>query len=179
MIKEKDYLQDRFDNAVTVIIKGIDRDVERGEDILMLGLGVAMFSSFFAPFAPPAVLLPLVALTFALSSGFARINYHNMERKLAESMEQLGEPDKAILQPIATVFAEHPMDSLVNSFNPFKNLKRTGKSVLGGLLINPFWIPIFYMMGMQINADKNLGLLNRAIISIEQKISTSSSFLYP
>ena len=177
MTKEKSYLKHPIDNAVFDILKGIDRDVERGEDALMLGFCIVMLSSTFAPLAPPTIILPLVALTFAVSSGFARKNYHNMERKLLESMAQLEEHEKAILYPIAAVFVERPMCSLAESFNPFKNVKRTGKSALGGLLINPFWMPIFYVMGMQINEEKNLGVLNRAIIDVELKISPPSSLL--
>ena len=177
MTQATGYLKDGVENTVSDIIKGIDRDIERGEDTLMLGLGIVMMSTFFAPLASPAILLPLVALTFAISAGFARKNYHNMERKLSESMEQLDGNDKSILRPIATVFAEHPMPSLVESLNPLKNMKRTGKSVLGGILINPFWMPIFFMMGIQINEEKNLGLLNRALIGVEQKISAPFSIL--
>lgn len=175
MAQEKDYLKDPFGNAVSDIVKGIDRDVERGEDVLMLGLGIVMLSSTFAPVAPPTVLLPLVALTFAISAGFARINYHNMERKLLQSIAQLDGHDKIILNPIIAVFAECPMHSLAESFNPLKNLKRTWKSALGGILINPLWMPIFYVMGMQINEEKNLGVLNRAIIGVEQKMASLSS----
>jgi hypothetical protein len=171
MAQNKDYLTDQPDNAVSAIVKGIDRDVERGEDMLMLGLGLGMLSSTFAPVVPPTVLLPLVALTFAISSSFARINFHRMEQKLKKSMESLEEHEIASLRPIAAVFAEYPMPCLAESFNPLKNLKRTGKSALGGLLINPLWMPIFYMMGMQIHEEKNLGVLNRAIIGVEQKIS--------
>jgi hypothetical protein len=171
MAQDKDYLTDQFDNAVFAIIKGIDRDVERGEDMLMLGLGLVMLSSTFAPVAPPTILLPLVALTFAISSSFARMNFHSMEKKLSKSMESLEKHEIASLRPIAAVFAEYPMPCLAESFNPFKNLKRTGKSVLGGLLINPLWMPIFYVMGMQIHEEKNLGVLNRAIIDVEQKIA--------
>lgn len=177
MAQEKDYLKDPFGDAVSDIVKGIDRDVERGEDALMLGFGVVMLSSTFAPVAPPTILLPLVALTFAVSAGFARINYHNMERKLLQSMAQLEGHDKIILHPIAAVFTEYPMRSLAESFNPLKNLKRTWKSALGGILINPLWMPIFYVMGMQINEEKNLGILNRAIIGVEQKISSLSSLV--
>lgn len=177
MAKEKDYLKDPFTNAVSAILTGIDRDVERGEDALMLGLGMVMLSSTFAPVAPPTVLLPLVALTFSVSAGFARKNYHNMQRKLLESMAQLEGHDKIILHPIAAVFADYPMHSLAESFNPLKNLKRTWKSALGGLLINPLWMPIFYVMGMQITEEKNLGILNRAIISVERKISSLSSLV--
>ncbi len=175
MTKEKDYLNAPFNDAVAAIIKGIDRDVERGEDALMLGLGIVMLSSTFAPVAPPHLLLPLVALTFALSASFARKNYHSMQRKLLESMAQLEGHDKIILHPIAAVFADYPMDSLAESFNPLKNPKRTWKSALGGILINPLWMPIFYVMGMQITEEKNLGALNRAIISVERKVSALSS----
>jgi hypothetical protein len=143
----------------------------------MLGFGLVMLSSSFAPVAPPAILLPLVALTFAISAGFARKNYHNMEQKLSKSMAYLEDHEIAKLRPIAAVFAEYPMPSLTESFNPFKNLKRTGKSALGGLLINPLWMPIFYVMGMQIHEEKNLGVLNRAIIGVEQKISPSSTLI--
>ena len=177
MTEEKGYLKHPIDNAVSDILKGIDRDVERGEDALMLGLGVVMLSSTFAPVAPPNVLLPLVAVTFAVSASFARKNYHKMERKLSESLAQLDGHEKAILHPIAAVFDDYPMHSLAESFNPFKNLKRTWKSALGGLLINPLWMPIFYMMGMQISEEKNLGVLNRAIIGVEMKISPPSSLL--
>ncbi len=171
MIKNKGYLDHPFENAIVDILKGIDRDVERGEDALMLGLGVVMLSSTFAPIAPPTVILPLVALTFAVSASFARINYHKMERKLLASMAQLDRREKALLQPIAAVFVDNPMESLADSFNPLKNLKRTWKSVMGGILINPFWMPIFYVMGMQISEEKNLGLLNTAILGVELKIS--------
>ena len=177
MAQEKDYLKDSFGNAVVTIIKGIDRDVERGEDVLMLGLGIVMLSSTFAPVLPPSILLPLVALTFAISASIARKNYHNMERKLLESMAQLEGHDKVMLHPVAAVFAEHPMNSLAESFNPLKNLKRTWKSALGGILINPLWMPIFYVMGMQIVEERNLGMLNRAIIGVEQKISSLSSLV--
>jgi hypothetical protein len=177
MTEEKGYLKHPIDNAVSEILKGIDRDVERGEDALMLGLGVVMLSSTFAPVAPPIVLLPLVALTFAISASFARKNYHKMERKLSESMAQLDRHEKAILHPIAAVFADYPMDSLAESFNPFKNLKRTWKSALGGILINPLWMPIFYVLSMQIIEEKNLGILNRAITGVELKISPPSSLI--
>jgi len=91
------------------------------------------------------------------------------------SMAQLEGHDKVILHPIAAVFTDCPMHSLAESFNPLKNLKRTWKSALGGILINPLWMPIFYVMGMQIIEEKNLGTLNRAIIGVEQKISSLSS----
>ena len=170
MAQKIDYLIDPFNNGVVAILKGIDRDVERGEDALMLGLGIVMLSSTFAPIAPPSILLPLVALTFAFSASFARINYHNMQRKLLASIAQLDCHDQLILHPIAAVFSESPTHSLAVSFNPLKNLKRTWKSALGGLLINPLWMPIFYVMGMQISEEKNLGVLNRAIIGVERHI---------
>lgn len=171
MTHEKGYLIDPIENAVEAILTSIDRDVERGEDIVMFGFCVVMLSSTFAPIAPPTVVLPMVAVTFALSSSLARINYHRMERKLFAALALIDDKDKALLHPIASVFAENPMHSLTVSFNPFKNLKRTLKSIVGGLLINPLWMPILYVMGMQIIEEKNLGLLNRAIIGVEQKIN--------
>jgi hypothetical protein len=172
MTFQKDYLLTSNDNAVATILKGIDRDVERGEDVLMLGLGIVMLSSTFAPVAPPVILLPLVAMVFAVSVSYARINYHNMKRKLLKSMEQLESYERIILTPIADVFVKYPACSLTESFNPLKNGRRIWKSALGGLLINPFWMPIFYVMGMQIQEEKNLAILNRAIIRVEQKISS-------
>jgi hypothetical protein len=171
------YLQASSDNPVMSIVQGIDRDVEHGEDILMLGLGIVMLSSTFAPVAPPVVLLPLVALTFAVTVCLAHRNYRKMETKLFASMRRLNSQDNALLRPIAAVFFEIPADSLAESFNPAKNIKRTLKSALGGILINPLWMPIFYMMGLQINAEKNLSSLNRAIIGVERKIGPPSAWV--
>jgi hypothetical protein len=176
MKHENHYLKVPADNAVVAVIQGIDRDVERGEDMLMLGLGIVMLSSSFAPVAPPIVLLPLVALTFAITVTFARRNYHGMERKLLASMARLSDHEQAVLRPIATVFDELSVDSLSESFNPLRNRKRTLKSALGGLLINPLWMPIFYVMGIQINEERNLAQLNRAIIGVERKIHPPASF---
>lgn len=172
MEKKRGYLKNQTENVVLEILTGIDRDVERGEDVLMLGLGVVMLSSTFAPIAPPTVILPLIAITFAISSGFARKNYIQMERKISESLVQIAVHERAILYPITAVFVDYPSHSLTESFNPLKNLKRTWKSALGGLLINPLWMPIFYVMGIQISEEKNLGILNRAIMSVEMKVSS-------
>jgi hypothetical protein len=171
MTKEHSYLTLPFENAVTAILIGIDRDVERGEDALMLGLGLVMLSSTFAPIAPPTVLLPIVAIIFACSAGYARINYHRMEQKLSSSITALEDHEITQLKAITAVFKKHPMPSLIDSLNPTKNLKRTWKSVLGGILINPLWMPIFYMMGLQIKEEANLRVLIQAIISVEQKLA--------
>ncbi len=170
MSKQDTYLQESVESPVAAIVEAIDRDVERGEDILMFGFCVVMLSSTFAPIAPPTVILPLVALTFAISSGLARANYLRMEAKLNWAMAQLDGRDKMALQPIATVFKEHPMPPLVDSYNFFKNLRRTWKSVMGGILINPLWMPVFYVMGIQICEEKNLGILNKAVIHVEEKL---------
>jgi len=169
------YLHASFDNPVLAIVQGIDRDVEHGEDLLMLGLGIVMLSSTFAPVAPPTVLLPLVALTFAITAGCAHRNYRRMEHKLFASMTRLETHEIALLRPIAAVFIEVPAASLAASYNPVKNLKRTLKSALGGVLINPLWMPIFYMMGIQITAEKTLMSLNQAIIGVERRLCPSST----
>jgi hypothetical protein len=172
MTQDPGYLTAPFDNAVAAIIQGMDRDVERGENALMLGLGLVMLSSTFAPVAPPTVLLPVVALIFAVSAAYARKNYHRMEQKLSTSIAFLDDHELASLRAIVAVFAKYPMPSLAESFNPCRNLKRTGKSTLGGLLINPLWMPIFYVMGMQIDEEANLGVLLRAIIEVEQQVAS-------
>ena len=172
MTKDHGYLIAPFDNPVSAILEGIDRDVERGEDALMLGLGLVMLSSIFASIAPPTVLLPIVAVIFSCSAGYARINYHRMEHKLTASIAALDYHDMAKLKAIVNVFKQYPMPSLIDSLNPAKNLVRTWKSALGGLLINPFWMPIFYMMGMQIKEEANLGALIQAIIEVEKKLAT-------
>jgi hypothetical protein len=170
MKSEQHYLMGKSDCTAATVVKGIDRDVEWGEDILMLGLGMVMLSSTFAPVAPPTVILPLVALTFAITSSLARINYHNMERKLRASMEQLTTYEQTQLNPICKVFVEQPMCALAESYNPLKNWRRFAKSAIGGVLINPFWLPIFYTMGIQIVEENNLVTLNRAVIRVEQRV---------
>ena len=171
MTKEYSYLKPPYDNAVSAIVYGIDRDVERAKSVLILGLGMVMLSSTFAPFAPPTVILPIVALIFACCAGYARMNYHRMERKLSSSMASLDYQDKLLLKEIVSVFKQYPMPSLIDSLNPFKNLVRTWKSVLGGIIINPLWMPIFYMMGMQIKEEANLIALTKVIIDVESKIN--------
>jgi hypothetical protein len=172
-MKAKHYFKDTNHRNAAVIVAAFDRDVEWGEDILMLGLGIVMLSSTFAPVAPPQVLLPLVALTFAITSSLARMNYHRMERKLSESMKFLDSYEQAKLRPICQVFVDKPMGSLTESYNPFKNLKRLGKSALGGVLINPLWVPIFYTMGIQIVEEDNLDALNRAVMQVENRIAAN------
>ena len=170
-MKQEHYFTDKSGRTVAAIVKGIDRDVEWGEDILMLGLGLVMLSSTFAPVAPPQVILPLIALTFAITSSLARVNYHQMERKLSDSMKYLDSREQAKLRPICQVFVDLPMGSLAESYNPLKNLKRLGKSAIGGVLINPLWMPIFYTMGIQIVETDNLVVLNNAVIKVENSIA--------
>jgi len=163
MPKQLSYLKEPVENPVTAIVEAVDRDVARNEDILMIGFAVVMLSSTFAPVAPPTLILPFVALTFAISAGVARINYLRMETKLVAAMAKLSGYEKAALRPISAVFAEQAVPPLVDSFNLFKNLKRIWKCVLGGIVINPLWMPIFYTMCLQINEEKNLIVLNRAV----------------
>lgn len=166
MIQSQAYLDSR-DHPVTAIIRGVDRDVERGEDMLMLGYGLVLMAPLFAPVAPPHVLLPLMALAFAVSVCRARLNFHGIHRRLQAAMAELDGYDFSRLQPILAVFAEYPTHSLGDGFNPLKNLKRTAKSLLGALLINPLWMPIFYTMGLQMCEEKQFQVLNRAVMASE------------
>lgn len=157
-------------NRVCGIVEHLDRDVEHGEDLVMLGYGLVLLAPIFAPLLPPKVLLPLMALVFALSATLARWHFYKMARKLAVSAAGLEQRELSQLQPIAEVFAEHPRQTLAVAFNPLKNLSRTAKSVLGGMLINPFWGPIFYMLGLQFVEDRHFFLLNRAVLGIERQL---------
>lgn len=165
------------DRSAAAVIKGIDRDVERGEDILMLGFSFVLLAPAFAPLLPPKVLLPLMALAFVLSATMARRNFCEMERRLSLSMTQLEGHEQAILRPVADIFVEHPRHTLAEAFNPLKNLNRTVKSALGGLLINPLWMPIFYMLGIQFAEEKQLSLLNKAVMAVEQRIGPNQNLL--
>ncbi len=129
-----------------------------------------MLSSTLAPIFPPTILLPLMAITFAISVTVARRNYQRIEQKLKKALQQLEAYEAELLHPVVKVFKDHPAAPLALSFNPLKNVKRTLKSLLGGLLINPLWMPIFYVMGIQINEEKNLSVLNKAIIGVERQI---------
>lgn len=153
------------------IVQTIDKEVERGEDILMFGLGLAMMSAFLAPIAPPVVVLPIVAIIFAISSSLASRHYRTMKRKLGKTAEQLDERGHSLLRPVTSVFSAHPPSDLNIAFNPLKNPKRTLKSIAGGILINPFWMPIFYMLGLQIGEERKFGFLNLAVMGIEKKLN--------
>ena len=84
-------------------------------------------------------------------------------------MDAFQDLDVSALRPITAVFAEHPKHTLSTGFNPLKNWLRTLKSFLGGLLINPFWMPIFYVLGLQILEEKQYQSLNQAVISAEDR----------
>ena len=176
MAEKKSYLVYPYnDTVVNDIVKGIDQDLEKSEKILMFGLSFGMFSSLLAPMAPPTVLLLLVALNFIITSSWAHINYHRMEIRFFESTKRLSFQQKAQLNPIAHVFESRTVDPLVDEFNPLKKLKRTWKSVMGGLIMNPLWIPIFYALGIQIGEEKNVYELNKAIIGVEGQLGLSAS----
>lgn len=169
MSRSNTYLNSK-DHPIVAIVAGVDKDVERGEDILMLGYSLVLMAPIFAPIAPPRVLLPLMALAFVVSICLARHNFLAIRDKLAAAVETLnGRQDLKLLRPLHDIFAEHPKTTLSEGFNPLKNRLRTVKSLLGALLINPLWMPIFYTLGLQFAEDKQLSLLNRAVILVEEK----------
>ncbi len=168
MSQHKEYL-DSGRHPVVAIVAGVDKDVERGEDILMLGYSLVLMAPIFAPIAPPRVLLPLMAIAFVVSVCWARLNFLGIRDKLAQAITALPGFDLSLLQPINAIFAEHPKTTLTEAFNPLKNLMRTAKSILGAMMINPFWMPIFYVLGLQFAEEKQLGLLNKAVMLVEEK----------
>ncbi|MDD4914502.1 MAG: hypothetical protein PHW13_05620 [Methylococcales bacterium] len=168
MLQSHAYL-DTPGHPVASIVRGVDKDVERGEDMLMLGYGLVLMAPIFAPVAPPHILLPLMALAFAVSVCRARLNFHATQKKLQSAMSLMEGYDFSSLNPILDVFAQYPTHTLTEGFNPLKNLKRTIKSILGALLVNPLWMPIFYTLCLQISEEKQLQVLNRAVLQVEQK----------
>lgn len=161
---------DSVAHPVVAIVAGVDKDVERGEDILMLGYSLVLLAPIFAPIAPPRVLLPLMALAFVVSVCAARRNFLAIRGKLAAAMAALnGRHDLSLLRPISEIFVEHPKATLSEGFNPLKNWQRTAKSILGAMMINPLWMPIFYALGLQFAEEKQLSLLNRAVMEVENK----------
>lgn len=170
MPKAKTYLPEDATEPAAEIVAALDKDVERGEDVLFFGFASVVLSPLFAPIAPPTVLLPTVALIFALTSGWARHHYLTMADKFNTAVQQTQGRDRALLRPIANVFSEHPMPPLVDSYNLLKNLRRTWWSVFGGILINPLWMPIFYVMAIQIREEENLVRLNQAVCKVAEKI---------
>ena len=169
MPKPNSYLGLDAHPAVSIVI-GVDRDVERGEDILMMGYFLVLMAPLFAPFTTPKILLPLMALAFVVSVCRARANFHAIKRKLQTACNAAHHHDLSRLRPIQDIFEEHPRHSLADGFNPIKNRLRTLKSFLGGLLINPLWMPIFYALGLQFAEEKQLQLLNQAVITVEKNV---------
>ncbi|MFA5982414.1 MAG: hypothetical protein WC782_00180 [Methylococcaceae bacterium] len=167
---EKNYLQ-AGDYSISCLVDAVDKDVERGEDTLMLGYSAVLLAPLFAPILPPIVLLPAMAVLFALSAILAHYHFHSIRRKLKGCFEYIPNEDKRIIKPLLEVCLEYPSHTLSESLNPLKNVKRSFNSVIGGVLINVLWIPIFYMMGMQFNEEKSYLSLNKAVIKAENKIS--------
>ena len=89
MIKKKHIDEYTYKPNVDNILKSLDKDIHKSENILMYGLGAGMFSSLLAPIAPPNVLLPCVALIFVLTTTLANKNYKNMQRQFITAMRQL------------------------------------------------------------------------------------------
>lgn len=165
----KSYLDFAEQPAQSIVI-GVDQDVEHGENLLMLGYSLVMMAPLFAPVMPPKVLLPLMALAFVWSVCAARFNFQNIHRKLQAAYSRCHRRDVALLLPIIKVFEVYPKYSLTVGFNPLKNPLRSLKSLLGGLLVNPLWMPIFYVLGLQFAEDKQLHQLNKAVVIVENQV---------
>ncbi len=167
MFKNKQVEEYSYQPNVENILLSLDRDVSRSESILMFGLASGMFSSLLAPVAPPVVLLPGVALIFIVTTILAHKNYKNMQKQFTYAMHRLDYKQVRVIDPLILVFKKSPVQDLGDGFNPLKNLQRTWKSVLGGIFMNPLWMPIFYVMGMHINEEKKVIVLHQAIRQLE------------
>ena len=150
-----------------VLVKELETRVQKGEGILTFGLAVGMFSSLLAPMLSPAILLPALSIAFAVTTILANTNYNQMQLCVNSMIMSLDWDQRQKIQPVMGVFRECPVNNLVDSFNPFKNLKRTWKCLLGGILMNPLWIPIFYTLAMHISEEKNLITLSKAVMKLD------------
>ncbi|PPC89701.1 MAG: hypothetical protein CTY34_10505 [Methylobacter sp.] len=166
----KHYLE-TGNRSVSTIVKAVDKDVERGENIVILGYSSVLMAPIFAPVLPPYILLPLMAIVFGVCACSAHKHFQHIRRKLKHSLALMAEANVGLLlKPLTDVCASYPSQTLTESFNPLKNLKRTFNSLVGGLLINPLWMPVFYMMGMHLNEEKSFISLNQAVMAVEKKI---------
>ena len=155
-----------------LLVIELENRVHRGEGILTFGLAVGMFSSLLAPMLPPVILLPALSIAFALTTILANTNYNQMQLRVNSMIMSLDWDQRQKIQPVMGVFRECPVNNLVDSFNPFKNLKRTWKCLLGGILMNPLWIPIFYTLAMHISEEKNLIILGQAVMKLNVEPNT-------
>lgn len=155
--------------SIEAIVKAIDRDVERGEDLVMLGYSLLLMAPLFAPVTPPRILLPAMAITIIVCVWRARKHFLSIQSKLHTTHQQL-QQYRFTLAPISNVLHEYPKNPLSHGFNPLNHLNRTLKSLLGGLLVNPLWIPTFYTLGLQFEEDKQLRELNQAVMQVEKRL---------
>ena len=162
-------------DPVISIIKSVDHDVERSEDMIMLGYMLVLAAPMFAPITPPHILLPMMALALILTVCVARRHFLAIQAKLKLSMQDWPNYQSNRLSPLLNIFNEHPKHTLTQAFNPLKNLKRTFNSTVGGILINPFWTPILYALCMQFAEEKHVHLLNRAILLLEKQNGMNQS----
>ena len=114
--------------------------------------------------------MTLMALCFVISVYFARKNFQRIKQNLNIIILNLDDRELWVLRPIIEIFKEYPKHSLREGFNPIKNPMRSLNSFVGGLFMNPYWMPIFYMIAMQFVEDKQFYLLNKAVLSAEHKI---------
>jgi hypothetical protein len=153
--------------SIVAVVRAIDRDVERGEDLVMLGYALLLMAPIFAPVAPPKILLPLMLLVLCACVCRARLHFLAMRAKLQETSRQMPNYELTLL-PINRVMTALPKTTLMHGLNPVRNPARSLKSLLGGLLLNPLWMPIFYVLGLQFEEDKHIRVLSRSVMQVEQ-----------
>jgi len=168
-VEEDDYLHHAHRPLKAVLI-GLDKDVERSQKLIMQGYMMVMGAPLLAPVMPPHWLLPLMALIFILAVTFTRQNFLLMQVRLRNSLRFCNEQETQILQPVIRQFLNYDFNSLTTEFNPIKNFSRLLKSLLGSLLINPLWLPIFYGMGVHIREDKFVFLQHKSIVEVQNII---------
>lgn len=156
-------------NPVLAIAKGLDNDVKTIEGILLLGYGLVLLAPLLAPIASPETLLPAMALVFFGSVCGSRLHFYKLRSRLLASNNQLQDHHQHYLKPLLSTLNNLPQQTLTEGFDPLKNRLRTFNSFVGALCINPFWMPIFYLLSMQIAEEKQLQQLKQNLQLLKQK----------
>lgn len=156
-------------NPVLAITKGLDNDLKTIEGILLLGYGLVLLAPLLAPITSPETLLPAMALVFLGSVCWSRQQFYKLRSRLVASSNYLNDAHQHYVKPLLTTLNHLPQQTLTEGFDPLKNRLRTISSFVGALCINPLWMPIFYLLSMQIAEEKQLQQLKQNLQLLKQK----------
>ena len=150
---------DSVAHPLVAIVNGVDKDVERGEDMLMLGYSLVLMAPIFAPIAPPRILLPLMALAFAISVCRARLNFLGI-RASGRRHRGIGRPARLVFA--ATYqrnFDRTPQDHADRGFQSLKEFAANGQEHFGSYADQPAMEADFLHAGIANCRGKTAGFI--------------------